>query len=557
MSRPTPDPVNRREFLGMGGLALGGLGLAGTTAARAADGTVVRGEVTDAATGKPISCRVYVEGEDGTWHFPRSEAKGGSAVEYRKQRPDNPRSVEMHTTLSAHPFLVTLPLGRYTFTVERGKEHLPETQVVTVGKDPVDLRFKLKRWIDMAARGWYSGETHVHRDAEELPTLMLAEDLNVTFPLSYWVTEAFASPKTARKGPFQGVDARAIPVDPTHVIYPLNTEYELFTVEKKPHTLGAFFALNHRTVLDTGAPPVRPIAERVHKEGGLIELDKHNWPWSMALVPVMQVDLFELANNHVWRTEFAFGRFGEPAPEYMKVEHDRNGFTERGWLDYGFQNYYALLNCGFRLRPTAGTASGVHPVPLGFGRVYVHCPDGFGYDAWVRGLDRGESFVTTGPMLLVRVNGKTPGATFQPDEGKQEHRVTGEALSPLPLDRVELVVNGAVARAIRPANRPRDEGGYVSTIDERLMLEGSAWLAIRCSEALPNNRIRFAHTAPWHVRVPGRPLRPRAEEIDFLIRRVEEQLARSKDVLPPAALDEYRDALKVYRDIKKSAGGGQ
>ena len=60
--------------------------------------------MTDAATGKAVACRIYIEGEKGTWHFPTSEAKAGAAIEYRKQRPDNPRSVEMHTTLSAHPF---------------------------------------------------------------------------------------------------------------------------------------------------------------------------------------------------------------------------------------------------------------------------------------------------------------------------------------------------------------------------------------------------------------------------------------------------------------------
>src|SRR5262245_26300411 len=217
-----------------------------------ADGTTVRGVVTDSASGKPVACRIYIQGEDGAWHFPKSEAKAGTAIEYRKQRTDNPRAVEMHTTLSAHPFTLSLAPGKYTFTVERGKEYLPETRAVTVGKEPVELTFKLRRWIDMAARGWYSGETHVHRAAEELPTLMLAEDLNVTFPFSYWVTEAFASPKTARKGPFQGADAKPIAVDPTHVIYPLNTEYEIFTVGKARHTLGAFFAINHRTVLDAG-----------------------------------------------------------------------------------------------------------------------------------------------------------------------------------------------------------------------------------------------------------------------------------------------------------------
>ena len=460
----------------------------------------------------------------------------------------------MHTTLSAHPFVLTLPPGTYAVTIERGKEYLPESRAVTVGADPVEVQFKLRRWIDMAGRGWYSGETHVHRAADELPTLMLAEDLNVAFPFSYWVTEAFASPTTARKGPFQGADPKPIALDPTHVIYPLNTEYEIFTVGKQRHTLGAIFAINHRTVLDVGVPPVKAVAERVHKEGGLLELDKHNWPWSMALVPVAKVDLYELTNNHVWRTEFAFGGFGEPAPEYMKVERDRNGFTERGWIDYGFQNYYALLNCGFRLRPTAGTASGVHPVPLGFGRVYVNCPGGFSYDAWVRGLDGGASFVTTGPMLPVRVNGQNPGTTFRATAGKQEYRVTGEALSALPLDRVEVVVNGEVAHTIKPANKPREPGGYASGIDETLTLDGSAWLAVRCYEALPKGRVRFAHTGPVHVEVVGKPLRPRAAEINFLIRRVEEQITRSKDVLPPAALEEYQEALRTYQAVKAAAG---
>src|SRR5262249_20829697 len=149
------------------------------------------------------------------------------------------------------------------------------------------------------------------------------------------------------------------------------------------------------------------------------DLDKHNWPWSMMLVPVIMPDLFELTNNHIWRTEFAFGGYGEPAPPYMKVAMDANGWTEAGWIDYGLQNYYALLNCGFRLRPSGGTAAGVHPVPLGFGRVYVHLPDGFSYAGWVKGLNAGRSFVTTGPMLFVELDGQDPGHTFRLDEARE------------------------------------------------------------------------------------------------------------------------------------------
>src|SRR5262245_12179982 len=77
----------------------------------------LRGEVVDADTGKPIPARVYIQGEKGAWFFPRSEAENGSAFTYRKQRNDVPRCVEMHTTLSAHPFVVDLPPGKYTLTV--------------------------------------------------------------------------------------------------------------------------------------------------------------------------------------------------------------------------------------------------------------------------------------------------------------------------------------------------------------------------------------------------------------------------------------------------------
>ena len=236
----------------------------------------------------------------------------------------------MHVTLSAHPFVVRLPPGRYTLTAERGKEYHPERREVTVGDEPVDLTVRLRRWIDAAARGWYSGDTHTHRTPAELPNVMLAEDLNVALPLTDWVREAFVTPVAKRAASFRDPGADPVRVDATHLIVPRNTEYEIFTVGTERHTLGAFFVLNHKTPLDLGVPPLGPVARRAHDEGALIELDKHNWPWSMALVPVMPVDLFELSNNHVWQTEFAFRDFGESPAPYMNVERDAKGLHRAG-----------------------------------------------------------------------------------------------------------------------------------------------------------------------------------------------------------------------------------
>jgi hypothetical protein len=513
----------------------------------------LRGAVVDADTGRPLACRIYLQAEGGEWFFPNSESPQGSALPYRKKRDDLPKSFEMHTTLSAHPFVIDLPAGRYTVAVERGKEYFPLTQQIEIRDKPVDETFKLRRWINLPERGWYSGDTHIHRTLEEMPNLLLAEDLNVAFPLTYWVTEAFASPRTSGRSAKAGIEPKVIAVDATHVYYPVNTEYEIFTVNQKAHMLGAVFVLNHKTAFEDGVPPVGPVARRARKEGALLELDKHNWPWSMAIIPLMQVDLFELSNNHCWRTEFVYGGWAEREAEYMHVERDAKGWTEWGWIDYGFQNYYALLDCGFRLRPTAGTASGVHPVPLGFGRVYVHLADGFSYENWLSGLNEGRSFVTTGPMLFAQVNGQDPGHVFKQQEATQTYQVTGSAISALPLDRIEIIVNGVAAHKLKPANRRTTAGAFESPLDAKIAIDRSSWIAVRCFADRADKRVRFAHTGPCHIEVAGKPLRPRREEVEYLIQRVEDQITRSADVLPKAAVDEYREALRAYQEIAKRA----
>src|SRR5262245_34881113 len=236
-----------------------------------AAGATLTGEVRDAASGERIAARVYLRSDKGAWFFPKSTDAAGRAVEYRKER--GPTSVEMHTALSAHPFTVELPPGKYTLIVERGKEYVPHEAKLEIDERPVQVTIPLRRWIKMAESGWYSGDTHVHRPLDELPTLMLADDLNVVFPLTYWVTRADTPPSQGDKNQ-PPVAAKLIEVAPEHVIWPLNTEYEIFTVGERRHTLGAVFGLGHQTVLKRGVPPVRPIAEQVHAEGGLLDIDK-------------------------------------------------------------------------------------------------------------------------------------------------------------------------------------------------------------------------------------------------------------------------------------------
>ena len=108
-------------------------------------------------------------------------------------------------------------------------------------------------------------------------------------------------------------------------------------------------------------------------------------------------------------------------------------------------------------------------------------------------------------------------------------------------------------RTLKPANRENAQGAFESSFEESIEVDGSSWVAVRCFEERSSGRVRFAHTGPFHIEVEGSPLRPRRVEVEFLIRRVRDEIKRSTGVLPPAAIAEYRRALAVYEEKLDSA----
>ena len=512
--------------------------------------TEVHGLAVDADSGDSLPCRLYVQNADsGEWHFAKSVSADGSAVECKKQIGTS-ASIEMHTTLSAGKFTLQLSPGKYRIHAEYGKEFLPVDTEISVTAEPSEFQLRMQRFVNMPQRGWYSGDTHAHRSLEELQNLVIAEDLNVAFPMTYWVRDSKEIP--AATGPV--MEAKPIAVDATHLIYPINTEYEIFSVDGKRHTQGAVFVLNHKSPLNLPAPPALPVAEEARRQRAILDLDKHSWAWSMMIVPIMNVDLFELSNNHNWRTKFGFPQWTiENAPDWPEVERDAAGFTDLGWTEFAMQTYYALLNCGFRMRVTAGTGSGVHPVPLGHGRVYVHTGEEFSYEKWIAGLNAGQSFVTTGPLVDVRFNDELPGTTWSKETLENTVAIAGTIISPNRLRRIEIIHNGVVAKVldIRPQQSSEDAWNY--SIDIQESLSGSGWLALRCFEDLPDAKVSFAHTNPVFINVPGSPLIPRRRDAEFFLQRMNEEIARNTGVLPDESMAEYRRAKQFYEAVLEKA----
>lgn len=497
---------------------------------------VVEGQVLDDQTGSPVACRMYLQSESGQWFFAESGDPQGQAIRYEKQNWINPQSNEFHTSISAHRFKLRLPPGKNTLTVERGKEYFPWTQQLVVGKDTPELQIRLKRWVNMAEQGWYSGDTHVHMKIDRLKHAMQSEDLNVALPMVYWTTR---DDRNAKLGDRTDPDDSRLPseligLDGSHVIWPKNTEWEIFSVQGKSHTLGALFALNHQTPFEVGIPPVKQVLAQADRENAILDLDKHDWPFAMVLPSLLGNRLtYELANNHMWRTEFAFTKWNTPAPDWMQRSDPQVG-TEKDWIEFVHRTYWCLLNSGYRLQPSAGTASGVHPVPVGYGRVYVHLPQGFHYRDWIEGLRQGRSFVSTGPMLMMH---------------RQEGSIQVEAHADGPIASLEWIVNGKIERISVDGQIRKPDGSWSIRVERSSGFDSTAWVAVRVWQEPSPGRWRFAHTAPIWFDVPGKPLSPTLEEKQFLIDRVQNELDRSRGVLSPEGVAEYQESLDRYRKL--------
>ena len=516
----------------------------------AARAVPVEGEILDATTDRPLPARLYIQAADGAWHFAQSASASGSAFRYDRQRA-NTSSLEKHTTLSAHPFRTDLPPGNYVFTVVHGKEYLPETREVAVSAKSAKLSFRLPRWSNMAKAGWYSGDTHVHRTPAELANVMLAEDLNVALPLLDWTTDTHLPVTGDPRSVGGNFGTDVVVVDPTHGWFPRNTEFEFFRVNQRSHRLGALFVLNHRTRFEQPVFSLAGVQRQARAEGALLSLEKHNWEWTVALAPILQPALIELANNHLWQAEYVVKNWAVPAPAWMKLSGSGTD-TERDWMLYGFQSYYALLNCGLKIAPTAGSASGVHPVPLGFSRVYVQLDEPFSYDAWLRGLAAGRSFITTGPMLQAKAEGRWPGTSFVVENASHDYDLQCHIRSDQPIESIELIVNGEIAQRFTPDNH-RDEHAFTNDVTARFRPKGTSWVAWRCFEQRPGGRIRFAHSAPWHFTVSGKPLRARPAEAAWLVQRVKDEIARSRAVVPHDLQEAYERALIFYENAAAEA----
>jgi hypothetical protein len=372
------------------------------------------------------------------------------------------------------PFSITLPAGKWRLGIMRGIEYYTvfEEFALAPGQRK-ERRITLRRWVEMAKQGWYSGDDHIHHPRlkpehnEFLMTWAQAEDLHVSNILRMGDIERtyFEQAGFGKQHRYQRDD------------------YVLVSGQEDPRT--GISEQGHTIALNITSP-VRDTSryhqydfmfDGVHARGGLAgyahiawapELDRRANPrlnptWDTSInVPRGKIDFFEIL-------------------QFTKL---------------GLEDYYDFLNLGYKLTASAGS-----DLPwgntIGEVRVYAHTGTGFSADAWFGAMKKGHTFVTNGPMLLLTVNGRIPGDDLAVSRNSAV-RVRARAWAPEEIGSpklLEVVAGGKVVRAAESGDSRMSE----LKADFDLKIESGQWIAARAR----THNGGLAHTSPVYVLVDG------------------------------------------------------
>lgn len=480
-----------------------------TSEVLAADGELEL-RVVDKATGDPIAARMHLVNQRG--------------------KPVLPKGVlgwKDHFVF-AGSVILELPPGEYRFEIEHGPEYALRTGSFRIKSGDRDAtQVDMQRFVNMAEEGWWSGDLHVHRSPKDIRLLMLAEDLHVAPVITWWNDQNHWK-------------SQPLPKD-TVVSFDGERFYELLAGEDERGG-GALLYFGRTSPLPISDaareyPSSLKFLEMAKAEGPVhVDVEKPFW-WDLPLwLSSGLVDSIGIAHNHMWRD----GVLGDEA--WGKPRDTLLYPGAHGNARWSHDIYYHVLNAGLRIPPSAGSASGVLPNPVGYNRVYAYVPGELTYEKWWQALRAGQVVVTNGPMLRPMVDGHPPGHVFTAPAGETvELEISLELALREKVEYLQIVQNGKVAHEVK-LDEYAKAGGRLPPVQ----FEQSGWMLVR---AVTNNpkTYRFASSGPYYVEIGGQPRISRASA-QFFLDWVYER-ARGLKAETPEQKAELLEAWRGARDF--------
>lgn len=386
-----------------------------------------------------------------------------------------------------------LPEGPVTIKVFKGPEYyVGKAEVkVTAGK-VIQKTIKISRMTNFPKKGWYSADDHIHiaRAHKGVNPLVLkmmqAEDVHVGNILQVGRAHSFSVTPQYAHGP-AGLYQEGN--------YIISSGQE----NLRTHILGHAITLGAK--------------EKILEKKSYLNYPKF---WQQAVE--------QGAINGMAHYAMLIPELDSDAGLPLFLRYNLLHFMEVLQFNQAqYDTWYDMLNLGFRITPTAGTdypCDGSRHMLPGQERFYTQVDGSLSYDKWLESVRSGRTFVTTGPLLTFRINGKDIGEEITLD-GPADVIIEAEVIYDSERDSVyalELIENGNLAYSYPQLD---DSGRIKFKIHRRI--EETSWLAVRTlhskfqpAQASWAAHRTEAHTAPIYVNLKNSlPLasHPRTKEI--------------------------------------------
>lgn len=459
--------------------------------------------IRDASTMNFVPCRIHLLDTD------RKPIKPiGISLPYWKD----------HFVCNGHA-KINVPASAYECEIVRGPEYsvVRKSLVATDGR-VTSVEATLQRLTHLSQEGWWSGETHIHRPLSEIPLLMQAEDLHIGVVMTWW------NDKTEWK-------ERSLPDDPI-TVFDTDRIYDVLGGEDERGG-GALLFSGLKTPLSIvgskrESPPSVKWLNLAKQQGAWVDAEKPFW-WDFPVwLSTGKLDSIGIANNHMNRG----GMYakGEAWGRARDLERFPDPLGNGLWSQ---AIYYHALNAGFRVPPSAGSASGVLPNPVGYNRMYVHVDHEFNWNNWWSSAQAGKVFVTNGPLIRIKANQHYSGHLFQAD-GPIDITIEGQIDSRDTISAIQLVHNGRVES--------------IAKLPATVRLAEPGWFLVRVMTDV-SNTFRFASTGPWYLEIGRKSARIDRSSCEFFREWTDQRIDALRQTLTTE--EERREVLPIFEATSK------
>ena len=470
----------------------------------------------DEATRQPVAVRLHIHGEAGEYLPPRGRHRKVNGNWFEDNYGEFVNDHNQYSYILGD-CVVDLPLGRVFIEITRGYEITPIRTAIEIASETVSLTFELERQLTWRERGWVTADTHVHFLSPQTALLEgAAEGVNVVNLLASQWGEMFSNVSD-----FDGrttLGARELGGDGEFLVR-VGTENRM-QVLGHISLLGYSGSMIHP--LCTGGPSESAIgdpqevsmaqwAERCIDQGGLVVMPHAPNPQCERAADIVleRVHAIELMTFN---------------PHHAQINQ------------YGLADWYRYLNIGHVVPLSGGSDKMSAASLLGGVRTYAHLGEReFTFENWMTAVRDGNTFVTVGPLIELKVNGKPAGSRINlpATGGTVDVTWTAESVR-VPIDQIEVVVGGLVAEQVST------NGTFATSGSASIRVTESTWIALRLRGSLRGRPGDIAaHTSAIQVLVGDKPLFSQPDAIAVL-EQIEGALAYVDTIAPRPDAQRYK-----------------